>query len=51
MRHTIFALMSAFFLPAVATAASYDALADWNPTTNTTANVWQYGTESTPGGT
>jgi hypothetical protein len=50
MRYKSSALLLALCLPAVATAATYDALADWNPNTNTTANIWQYGTETTPGG-
>jgi hypothetical protein len=50
MRKTIFVFMSALFLPVMAMAQTYDALADWNASTNTTSNVWQYGTETTPGG-
>lgn len=50
MRKTIIAFLSALFLPVIAMAQTYDALADWNPNSNTTANIWQYGTETTPGG-
>jgi hypothetical protein len=50
MRKTIIAFLSALFLPVMAMAQSYDAVADWNPSTNTTANVWQYGTDATLGG-
>ena len=50
MRKKIIAFLSVVFFPIMAMAQTYDALADWNATTNTTANIWQYGTENTPGG-
>jgi len=50
MRKTIIAFLSALSLPGMAMAQTYNALADWNASTNTTANVWQYGTENAPGG-
>jgi hypothetical protein len=51
MRRTIIGFLSAAFLPVVAMGQTYNAVADWNPSSNTTANVWQYGTETTLGGT
>lgn len=45
MRQSIIALVSVLFLPLSASAQTYDALTGWNPATNTTSNVWQYGTE------
>jgi hypothetical protein len=50
MRKTASAFLAAVFLPVIAMAQTYNALTDWNSTSNTTANIWQYGTENTPGG-
>jgi PEP-CTERM motif len=48
MISTILALI---FAPALASAATYDALTQWNPTTNTSTSLWRYGTSTTLAGT
>jgi len=50
IRKSALLFMPGLFLPAIAAAQTYNALADWNASTNTTANTWRYGTENTPGG-
>ena len=51
LRKTILAFLSTLFLPVMAMALTYDPVADWNSSSNTTADTWQYGTETTLGGT
>ena len=50
MAHVPLSLILLLLLQAAATAQTYDAVAGWDAATNTTGNVWQYGTEVTLGG-